>query len=1352
MNLRLQIKVALTLILISFVFCAQKANAQVGIGTTTPDNSAMLEIKSSNKGILIPRLTSVQRTAISAPAKGLMVFDNDSTCFYYYDGSAWKPLKTETSYTAGTGIGITGGNVVNAQTTTALWNANKLQGKTISTTAPTAGQTLKWNGTSWTPGNDSTVSYSAGTGTTLTGTTFSAQTTSALWNANELQGTSLSSTAPTSGQVLKYNSTTSKWEPNTDNNTTYTGGNAVNVSGTTVNLGGNLTGATTIGTSSTNTLKLTGVQSGASTDSLMVISNGVLKKVAVSTDVPTYTASNGATMSANNVVLGGNLTGATTIGTSSSNTLKLTGVQAGATSDSVMVISNGVLKKVAQSSIAGTTYTASTGMTLTGSAFSANTTSALWNANQLQGTSLSTTTPTSGQVLKYNSTTSKWEPNTDNNTTYTASNGVNVSGTNVSLGGALTGATTIGTSSTNTLKLTGIQSGASTDSLMVISSGVVKKVAVSTDVPAYTANNGATMSGNNVVLGGALTSATTIGTSSSNTLKLTGVQTGATSDSLMLLSNGVVKKIAVATVAPTYTYTNGVNASGTTVSLGGNLANATTIGTSSTNTLKLTGVQSGASTDSLMVISSGVVKKVAVSTDVPAYSASTGMTLTGSAFSANTTSALWNANQLEGKSVSTTAPTSGQVLKFNGTSWTPGNDSVGTFTATNGLTLSGTKELKIGGSLTAATTIGTSSTNTLKLTGIQAGASTDSLMVISNGILKKVAVSTDVPAYTASNGATMSGNNVVLGGNLSGATTIGTSSSNTLKLTGVQTGATSDSVMMLSSGVVKKIATSSITGTTYTGNNGVGISGTTVSLGGNLANATTIGTSSSNTLKLTGVQAGATSDSVMVISNGVLKKVAQSSIAGTTYTASTGMTLTGSAFSAQTTTALWNANQLQGTSLSTTTPTSGQVLKYNSTTSKWEPNTDNNTTYTGSNGVGISGTTVSLGGALANATTIGTSSTNTLKLTGIQAGASTDSLMVISSGVVKKVAVSTDVPAYTASTGMTLTGSAFSANTTTALWNANQLQGRTLSSTAPTSGQTLKWNGTSWTPGNDSTVSYTGSNGLTLSGTTFKMGGNLANATTIGTSSTNTLKLTGIQTGATTDSVMMISSGVLKKIATSSITGTTYSAGNGMNLSGTTMNWGGNLSAATTIGTSSTNTLKLTGIQAGASTDSVMVISSGVVKKVAQSTVGSSTGQWTTSGSNIYNANSGNVGVNTSSPNASLDIKGSLAVNRTAISSGYSSSSTAYNVAATDHIVAITFSPSGKVYIQLPLASSSNVGREIIIKSESGTTSITLQTPTTSSQTIDGSSSLDLDKFNSSSAPYYSVIRVYSNGSNWFIY
>ena len=49
--------------------------AQVGINTdgSSPDNSAILDIKSSLKGVLIPRVTQVQRTAIQGPATGLMV-------------------------------------------------------------------------------------------------------------------------------------------------------------------------------------------------------------------------------------------------------------------------------------------------------------------------------------------------------------------------------------------------------------------------------------------------------------------------------------------------------------------------------------------------------------------------------------------------------------------------------------------------------------------------------------------------------------------------------------------------------------------------------------------------------------------------------------------------------------------------------------------------------------------------------------------------------------------------------------------------------------------------------------------------------------------------------------------------------------------------------------------------------------------------------------------------------------------------------------------------------------------------------------------------------------------------------
>jgi hypothetical protein len=62
----------------------------VGISTdnTNPDPSAMLDIKSSNKGMLIPRMLTSQRTAISSPATGLLVFDTNTGSFWFYDGAA----------------------------------------------------------------------------------------------------------------------------------------------------------------------------------------------------------------------------------------------------------------------------------------------------------------------------------------------------------------------------------------------------------------------------------------------------------------------------------------------------------------------------------------------------------------------------------------------------------------------------------------------------------------------------------------------------------------------------------------------------------------------------------------------------------------------------------------------------------------------------------------------------------------------------------------------------------------------------------------------------------------------------------------------------------------------------------------------------------------------------------------------------------------------------------------------------------------------------------------------------------------------------------------------------------------
>ena len=59
--------------------------AQVGIGTTTPDSSSMLDVTSTTQGLLAPRMTTAERNAIASPAESLLVFDTDEDAFYYYD-------------------------------------------------------------------------------------------------------------------------------------------------------------------------------------------------------------------------------------------------------------------------------------------------------------------------------------------------------------------------------------------------------------------------------------------------------------------------------------------------------------------------------------------------------------------------------------------------------------------------------------------------------------------------------------------------------------------------------------------------------------------------------------------------------------------------------------------------------------------------------------------------------------------------------------------------------------------------------------------------------------------------------------------------------------------------------------------------------------------------------------------------------------------------------------------------------------------------------------------------------------------------------------------------------------------
>jgi len=75
------------------VQCSIAQNASLNNTGALPDASAMLDISSNSKGLLIPRMLQNERNAIASPATGLMVYQTDGTAgFYYYNGSSWTSL------------------------------------------------------------------------------------------------------------------------------------------------------------------------------------------------------------------------------------------------------------------------------------------------------------------------------------------------------------------------------------------------------------------------------------------------------------------------------------------------------------------------------------------------------------------------------------------------------------------------------------------------------------------------------------------------------------------------------------------------------------------------------------------------------------------------------------------------------------------------------------------------------------------------------------------------------------------------------------------------------------------------------------------------------------------------------------------------------------------------------------------------------------------------------------------------------------------------------------------------------------------------------------------------------------
>ncbi|NDV47067.1 hypothetical protein D0T49_08415, partial [Paludibacter sp. 221] len=350
-------------------------------------NNIMSKVKITGlKGIVVGG-SGTSSISVSLPngTDGQVLKWNDTT-------KQWEASDdTSIAYTPSTSITLNGTEIRRAALTgdvTATANSNattvaRIRGRNVATTAPTAGQVLKWNGSAWAPAADDNTdtntfpAVSSTTGLAITGSGTATQT------INLPGGTA-------DGQIMKWNDTTKKWESGTDENTTYTASASITLNGTEIRraaLTGDVTATANSNATTVARIRGRNVSTTAPTTGQVLKFDGTNWAPAADNNTDTNTFP--AVSSTTGLVVTGSGTATQTInlptGTAANQVLKW----------------NATTKQWALGTDANTNtfpaVSSTTGLAITGSGTATQT------INLPAGTA-------DGQVMKWNATSKKWEP------------------------------------------------------------------------------------------------------------------------------------------------------------------------------------------------------------------------------------------------------------------------------------------------------------------------------------------------------------------------------------------------------------------------------------------------------------------------------------------------------------------------------------------------------------------------------------------------------------------------------------------------------------------------------------------------------------------------------------------------------------------------------------------------------------------------------------------------------------------------------------------------------------------------------------------------------------------------------